>query len=252
MEAHGVADAGCIEKAHLVEALLESFARPRPAASLSLRSVAQPTQCAICMSAFKEGDLLRQLSCSELCALPRPPAVPPSLAPPAAPPCLAPVPCSPASLLPCPLALLTRRGRLGSTPWHAAGRTLALSRSLPPSRHVFCNGCIQQWLDKNTSCPMCRTECGPPASPAPPEPSPTLLGRELGPSLFGLGSMLGGAMGGGPGGAQPIGMMASIGAPACSKVSSPLPPGRCPKCVPPPQRPPLCPPLPSPPPGRVY
>ena len=53
-------DAGCIEKAHLVEALLEAFARPRPPASLSLRSIAQPTQCAICMSAFKEGDLLRQ------------------------------------------------------------------------------------------------------------------------------------------------------------------------------------------------
>ena len=65
-------DAGCIEKAHLVEALLEAFARPRPPASLSLRSIAQPTQCAICMSAFKEGDLLRQLSCSELCAPPRP------------------------------------------------------------------------------------------------------------------------------------------------------------------------------------
>ena len=180
------------------------------------------------------------------------PAAPPRRAHQPCPPRLAPVPCSPASLLPCPLALLTRRGRLGSTPWHAAGRTLALSRSLAPSRHVFCNGCIQQWLDKNTSCPMCRTECAPPASPAPPEPSPTLLGRELGPSLFGLGSMLGGAMGGGPGGAQPIGMMASIGAPACSKVTPPLLPGRCPKCVPPPQRPPPCPPLPSPPPGRVY
>jgi hypothetical protein len=148
MEAHGVPDAGCIEKAHLVEALLERFARPRQAASLSLPSIAQPTQCAICMSSFKEGDLLRQLSCSEL--------------------------------------------------------------------HVFCNGCIQQWLDKNTSCPMCRTECGP---PAPPEPPPTMLGRELGPNMFGLGSMLGGTMGGGPGGGQPIGMMASIGATAPSKVA---------------------------------
>ena len=70
MEAHGVPDAGCIEKAHLVEALLERFARPRPAASLSLPNIAQPTQCAICMSSFKEGDLLRQLSCSELYAQP--------------------------------------------------------------------------------------------------------------------------------------------------------------------------------------
>jgi len=78
-----VPDAGCIEKAHLVEALLEAFARPRPPASLSLRSIAQPTQCAICMSAFKEGDLLRQLSCSELCAPQRPPPLPP---PPPSPP----------------------------------------------------------------------------------------------------------------------------------------------------------------------
>ena len=98
---------------------------------------------------------------------------------------------------------------------------------------------------------MCRTECGPPASPAPPEPSPTLLGRELGPSIFGLGSMLGGAMGSdmgsGPGGAQPIGMMASIGAASWSKVASPLAAAR--SAFPPPQRSPL---PPSPPPGRVY
>ena len=98
--------------------------------------------------------------------------------------------------------------------WHATEQALTLTRSLALSRHVFCNGCIQQWLDKKTSCPMCRTECGP---PAPPEPPPTMLGRELGPSMFGLGSMLGGAMGGGLGGGQPIGMMASIGATASSK-----------------------------------
>jgi hypothetical protein len=66
MEAHGVPDAGCIEKAHLVEALLERFARPRQAASLSLPTIMQPAQCAICMSNFKEGDLLRQLGCSDL------------------------------------------------------------------------------------------------------------------------------------------------------------------------------------------
>lgn len=116
MEAHGVADAGCIEKAHLVEALLESFARPRPAASLSLRSVAQPTQCAICMSAFKEGDLLRQLSCSELCAPPRPPAAPTSLAPPALPPCLAPLPRSCLAPLPCSLGGAAWAQRLGTPP----------------------------------------------------------------------------------------------------------------------------------------
>ena len=70
MEAHGVPDAGCIEKAHLVEALLDCFARPRQAASLSLPSIVQPAACAICMSGFKEGDLLRQLGCSELHARP--------------------------------------------------------------------------------------------------------------------------------------------------------------------------------------
>ena len=126
MEVHGVSDAGCIERAHLVDALLEKAGRV--AEPSSLPGISQPAQCAICMNGFKDGDTLRQLDCSDL--------------------------------------------------------------------HVFCNGCIQTWLERNTSCPLCRQECGPPAPAAEPPLSPFVPRGLGGPPLM-----------------APIGIMASLGGP---------------------------------------
>lgn len=127
MEVFSVSDAGCIEKQHLTDALLEKFRQGRATDAACLPCISQPSQCAICMSNFRDGEVLRQLGCSEL--------------------------------------------------------------------HVFCNGCIQQWLDKNTSCPLCRKECGPPAPPEPPPPRPPEIGGPL-PSMM-----------------TPLGLMASLGGP---------------------------------------
>jgi len=128
MEVFSVSDAGCIERQHLTDALLDKFGQGRPVDTACLPCISQPSQCAICMSNFRDGDVLRQLGCSEL--------------------------------------------------------------------HVFCTGCIQQWLDQNTSCPLCRKECGPPAPPVPPPrppPRPPEIGGPL-PSMM-----------------TPLGLMASLG-----------------------------------------
>ena len=60
MEVHGISDAGCIERHHLVEKLLEKFVRPAAAdSSAGLPRISQPAACAICMSNFRDGEVLR-------------------------------------------------------------------------------------------------------------------------------------------------------------------------------------------------
>jgi len=52
-------------------------------------------------------------------------------------------------------------------------------RQLPcAATHVFHDGCIQQWMDKHTNCPLCRHECGEPQPEPEPEPGPIGLAPE--------------------------------------------------------------------------
>ena len=63
MRAHSVRAEGAIEKAHLVEALLESFATRPFHLARPVSTICDPMQCAICMYDFTDAELLLQLPC---------------------------------------------------------------------------------------------------------------------------------------------------------------------------------------------
>ena len=53
------------------------------------------------------------------------------------------------------------------------------SRCSPCSElHCFHTSCIQQWLCKQASCPLCRNECGE-RRPPPPPPDPLVIGESM-------------------------------------------------------------------------